>query len=82
MRIIFSKAYQEKGSLKDEAFSIDEEKEEEELERSSSTMIARGYLLLFGDGGEAIASTRRALVSLKEAPRDQPPRDLTYEEHE
>ena len=77
MMVPFSIGDQEKGSLNDEVFSIYEEKEEKELERSSSAVTTRGDLLLLGDGGEAIASTRRALVSLQEAPRD-----LTHEENE
>ena len=66
MTITFSKGDQVKGSLNDEVLSIDEEKEEEELERSSSVVTTGGYLLLFGDGDEAIASTRGALASLQE----------------
>ena len=72
-----SRGDQDKGSLNDEVFSIDEEKEEEELERSSSAVRAGGDLLLFGDGDEAIASTRRAPVSLQEVLED-----LTYEDQE
>ena len=53
------------------------EKEEEELEGSSSDVIVGGDLLLFGDGGEAIGSTRKTRVYLQEAPRD-----LTHEDHE
>ena len=63
IRSPLSKGDQDKGSLNDEAFSVDEEKEEGELERSSSAVIAGGDVILFGDGGEAIASNRRALVS-------------------
>ena len=40
-------------------------------------MTAGGDLLLFGDGGEEINSTRGTLVSLQEAPMD-----LTHEYHE
>ena len=36
-----------------------------------------GDLLLFGDGDEAIASTRGDIASLQEVPKD-----LTYEDHE
>ena len=64
MRISLSRREQDKGSLNDEVFSIDEEKEEEDLERYSSAVTVGGDLLLFGDGGEAIVSTRRALLSL------------------
>ena len=77
MRVPFSKGDQVKGSLNDEVFSIDEEKEEEELERSSRAMTVGGGLFLLGDEGEALASTRRALVSFQENPKD-----LTHEENE
>ena len=77
MRIPFSRRDQEKGSLNDEVFSIDEEKEEEELEISSSVVRAGGELILFGYGDEAIASTRGALASLQEVSKD-----ITYEDHE
>ena len=40
-------------------------------------MTTRGYLILFGYGDEAIASTRGALAYLQEVPKD-----LTYEYHE
>ena len=47
MRIPFSRGDQENGCLNDEVFSIDEEKEEEELERSSSVVrVARDLVLL------------------------------------
>ena len=64
MRIPFPKGDQVKGSLNDEVFSIDEEKEEEELERSSNVVIAGGDILLFVNGDKEISSTRGALVSL------------------
>ena len=75
MRIPPSRRDQAKGSLNDEVFSNDEEKEVKELERASNVVIARGDIPLFGDGDEAIASTRGALVSLQEVPKD-----LTYED--
>ena len=62
MRIPPSRGDQAKGYLNDEVLSIDEEKEEEELERSSSVVTTGGYLPLFGDGDEAIPSTRGALI--------------------
>ena len=74
MRISLSRREQDKGSLNDEAFSIDKEKEEEDMGRSSSAVTTGGGLLLFGDGDEAIASTRVSLVYLQEVPRD-----ITYE---
>ena len=71
MRITPSRGDQDKGSLNDE------EKEEEELERSSSAVIVARDPLLFGDGDEAIASTRGYLVSLQEVPKD-----ITYKYEE
>ena len=65
MKVHFSLRDQEKGYVNDEAFSIDEEKEEEEMERSSITMAVGGDLFLLGYGGEEIDSTRRTLVSLQ-----------------
>ena len=65
MMIPPSRGYQAKGSLNDEVFSNDEEKEEKELERASIIVKEGGDLPPFGDGYEAIASTRGALVSLK-----------------
>ena len=64
MRIPPSRGDQVKGSLNDEVFSHNEEKEEEELERAYSTVKAGGDPPPFGYGDEAIASTRGALVSL------------------
>ena len=40
-------------------------------------MITGGGLLIIGDGDEAIASTRGALISLQEVPKD-----ITYEDNE
>ena len=77
MRILPSRGDQAKGSLNDEVLSNDEKKEEEELERASSTVKAGGDLPPFGDGYEAIASTRGALVSLQEVPKD-----ITYEDQD
>ena len=72
-----SRGYQAKGSLNDEVFSNDEEKEEKELEGASNTLIAGGDPPLFGYVNEEISSTRGAIVSLQEVPRD-----LTYEYQE
>ena len=69
MGVSFSRRDQEKGSLIDEAYSIDEEKKEEELKGSSSVVTAGGDLLLLRDGDEVIASTKRALVSLQGGPK-------------
>ena len=60
-----SRRDQERGSLIDEAYSIDEEKKEEELEGSSSTVTVGEDLFSLRDGVEAIASTNRVLVSLQ-----------------
>ena len=46
------------------------------MERSSSDVAVGGDLILLGYVGEALASTRRALVSLQEVPKD-----LTHEEN-
>ena len=73
MRVSSSEIDQGKGSLNDEAFSIDEEKGEREKIRSSSVVRAGGYLFLLRDGDEEIASTRGALAYLQEVPRN-----LTY----
>ena len=73
MRIPPSRGDQTKGSLNDEVFSHDEEKEEEEIERASSVVEVGGDPPLFGYGDEAIASTRGAIVSFQEVPKD-----LTY----
>ena len=60
-----SRRDQERGSPIDEAYSIDEEKKEEELEGSSNNVIAGEDLFSLRDGAEAISSTNRVLVSLQ-----------------
>ena len=77
MEISPSRADQDKGYINDEVFPHDEEEEKEELERASSAITTGGYPPPFVDGDEAIASTRGALVSLQEVPKD-----LTYEDQE
>ena len=64
MSVPFSRRDQEKGSPIDEACPIDEEEKEEELKGSSNVVTVGGDLFLLGDGDEAIAFTKRALVSL------------------
>ena len=77
MRVPSSVRDQEKGSLNDEAFSIDEEKGEKEKRRNSSIVIARGDLFSLGDGDEAMASTIGVF-----APFQGIPKDLLYGGHE
>ena len=79
MSVPFLRIDQENGSLIDEAYSIDGEKKEEDLKGSSSTVTTGGDLFLLRDGDEAIASTKRALVSFQEGPKD--PMHKEYEKH-
>ena len=77
MRVPSLRRDQGKGSLNDEALSIDEEKRKRERRRSFSPMRTGGDLFLLGNGDEAIVSARGAFASLQEVPRN-----ITYGGHE
>ena len=70
MSVPLSRKDQVKGSLINEACSIDKGEKEEELKCSSSAVTTRGNIISLRDGDEAISSTKRALVSLQEGPKD------------
>ena len=65
LRIPSSLRDQDRGPLSDRVFSTDEEKGERKKRRSSSTMQEGGDLFSFGDGDEAMASTRGILPPLQ-----------------